>query len=245
MIMDKTCIVTGASRGIGRQIALTLAGEGMNVVINYVGNRDRAEETAGEVEKLGGRALVVKGDVASFKESEELIKACIDKFGKIDILINNAGITRDALIMRMKEEDWDKVISTNLKGAFNCSRAAVRYMMKQKSGRIINIASVVGISGNSGQANYAAAKAGVIGFTKSLAKEVASRGILVNAVAPGYIETEMTEVLGDEVREKVRKNIPLGRLGQTADIAEAVKFLSLQASYITGQVIVVDGGMTM
>ncbi len=243
--MDKTCIVTGASRGIGRQIALTLAGEGMNVVINYVGNRDRAEETAGEVEKLGGRALVVKGDVASFKESEELIKACIDKFGKIDILINNAGITRDALIMRMKEEDWDKVISTNLKGAFNCSRAAVRYMMKQKSGRIINIASVVGISGNSGQANYAAAKAGVIGFTKSLAKEVASRGILVNAVAPGYIETEMTEVLGDEVREKVRKNIPLGRLGQTADIAEAVKFLSLQASYITGQVIVVDGGMTM
>nr|WP_320415606.1 3-oxoacyl-[acyl-carrier-protein] reductase [Candidatus Contubernalis alkalaceticus] len=243
--MDKTCIVTGASRGIGREIALTLAGEGMNVVINYVGNRDRAEETAVEVEKFGGRALVVKGDVASFKESEELIKSCVDNFGKIDILINNAGITRDALIMRMKEEDWDKVINTNLKGAFNCSRAAVRHMMKQKSGRIINIASVVGISGNSSQTNYAAAKAGIIGLTKALAKEVASRGILVNAIAPGYIETEMTEVLPEEVREKIRKNIPLGWLGQTKDIAEAVKFLSLKASYITGQVIVVDGGMTM
>lgn len=244
-MMDKTCIITGASRGIGREIALTLADQGMNLVINYLGSQARAEETAAEVEKRGGHALVVKGDVANFQESEQLIKACIDKFGRIDILINNAGITRDSLIMRMKEEDWDKVISTNLKGVFNCSRAAVRFMIKQKGGRIINIASVVGITGNPGQANYAAAKAGIIGFTKALAKEVSSRGILVNAVAPGYIETEMTEALPGESKEKILEHIPMGRLGKPADIAEVVKFLSLEASYITGQVMVVDGGMTM
>lgn len=243
--MSKTCIITGASRGIGREIALTLADQGMNIVINYLGSQARAEETAAEVESRGGQALVVKGDVADFVESEKLIKACIDKFNRVDILINNAGITRDSLIMRMKEEDWDKVISTNLKGVFNCSRAAVRFMIKQKGGRIINIASVVGLTGNPGQANYAAAKAGIIGFTKALAKEVASRGILVNAVAPGYIQTEMTEALPVESKEKILKHIPLGRLGQPADIAEMVKFLSMEASYITGQVMVVDGGLTM
>ncbi len=244
-MMSKTCIITGASRGIGREIALTLADQGMNIVINYLGSQARAEETAAEVESRGGQALVVRGDVADFGESEKLIKACIDKFNRVDILINNAGITRDSLIMRMKEEDWDKVISTNLKGVFNCSRAAVRFMIKQKGGRIINIASVVGLTGNPGQANYAAAKAGIIGFTKALAKEVASRGILVNAVAPGYIQTEMTEALPVESKEKILKHIPLGRLGQPADIAEMVKFLSMEASYITGQVMVVDGGLTM
>ncbi len=243
--MDKTCVITGASRGIGRQIALVLGEQGMNVVINYRGSREQAEETAAEVENRGGRAMLIQGDVADFQESEQLVKACVDKFGRIDILINNAGITRDSLIMRMKEEDWDKVISTNLKGAFNCSRAAVRFMMKQKEGRIINIASVVGLMGNPGQANYAAAKAGIIGFTKALAKETASRGILVNAVAPGYIQTEMTDALPDETKEKILKHIPLGRLGQPSDVAEVVRFLSLEANYITGQVLVVDGGLAM
>ncbi len=243
--MNKTAIVTGGSRGIGKAIALALAQEGCDIVINYAKQESQALEVVEEIKFLGRKAYAVKADISVWVESEEMLNFCLDKFGKVDILINNAGITRDSLIMRMKEDDWDKVINTNLKGTFNCTKAVIRPMIKQKAGRIINISSVIGLSGNPGQANYAAAKAGVIGFTKSMAKEVASRGIMVNAVAPGYIQTDMTEVLSAEAREKIMSHIPLERLGNPADIAETVKFLALYATYITGQVIVVDGGMTM
>ncbi len=243
--MSKTAIVTGGSRGIGKATAIALAKEGCDIVINYANQESQALEVVEEIKSLGREADAVKADVSILAESEEMVNICLDKFGKVDILINNAGITRDSLIMRMKEDDWDKVINTNLKGTFNCTKSVIRPMVKQKMGRIINIASVIGLSGNPGQANYAAAKAGVIGFTKSIAKEVASRGIMVNAIAPGYIQTEMTDVLSTEAREKIMSHIPLERLGNPGDVAEAVKFLALYASYITGQVIVVDGGMAM
>ena len=226
-LAGKVALVTGGSRGIGRAIALTLAEHGADVAINYAGNTAAAEEVKGAIESMG-RNQVVK------------------ELGRLDILINNAGITRDGLLMRMKEADWDAVLETNLKGVYNCSKAVMRTMMKQKSGRIVNMASVVGEMGNAGQANYAAAKAGVIGFTKSLAKEVASRGITVNAVAPGFIATDMTSVLTDEQKAEMARTIPLGRAGQPQDVANAVLFLvSEEAAYITGQVLNVDGGMVM
>lgn len=246
MLKDKVALVTGASRGIGRAIALSLAEAGADVVINYSGNEAKANEVAAEIEKMGRRALAIRANVAEFAQVEQMVEQVLSHYGKLDILVNNAGITRDNLIMRMKEEDWDLVIDTNLKGVFNCIKAVTRPMMKQRSGRIINISSVVGVMGNAGQANYVAAKAGVIGLTKSTAKELASRGITVNAVAPGFIETDMTDVLGENVREELMKLIPLSRLGKPEDVAHLVRFLaSSGADYITGQVIHVDGGMAM
>lgn len=246
MLKDKVALVTGASRGIGRAIALSLAEAGADVVINYSGNEAKANEVVAEIEKMGRRALAIRANVAEFAQVEQMVEQVLSHYGKLDILVNNAGITRDNLIMRMKEEDWDLVIDTNLKGVFNCIKAVTRPMMKQRSGRIINISSVVGVMGNAGQANYVAAKAGVIGLTKSMAKELASRGITVNAVAPGFIETDMTDVLGENVREELMKLIPLSRLGKPEDVAHLVRFLaSSGADYITGQVIHVDGGMAM
>jgi len=247
MTLDgKVALVTGASRGIGRAIALTLAKAGADVAINFAGNVAAAEEVAKEITAMGRKAILVQGSVAETVVAQEIIDKVLAELGKIDILVNNAGITRDGLLMRMKEEDWDAVLTTNLKGVFNCTKAAIKPMMKQRSGCIINMASVVGEMGNAGQANYAAAKAGVIGFTKSIAKEVASRGIRANAVAPGFIATDMTKVLPDKVQEEMAKTIPLGRQGQPQDIANAVLFLvSDEAAYITGQVLNVDGGMVM
>ncbi len=246
MLKDKVALVTGGSRGIGRAIALVLAEAGADVAINYSGNEAKALEVVAEIERLDRRSLAIRANVASSEEVEQMVGQVLDTFGKLDILVNNAGITRDNLIMRMKEEDWDQVIDINLKGVFNCIKAVTRPMMKQRSGRIINISSVVGVMGNAGQANYVAAKAGVIGLTKSTAKELASRGITVNAIAPGFIETDMTDVLGENIREELMKAIPLARLGQPADVARAVRFLaSGDAEYITGQVIHVDGGMVM
>jgi len=242
----KVALVTGASRGIGRAIALTLAKAGADVVINFAGNVAAAEEVAKEITDLGRKAILVQGSVAETAKAQEIVDKVIAEFGKIDILVNNAGITRDGLLMRMKEEDWDAVLTTNLKGVFNCTKAVMKPMMKQRAGSIVNMASVVGETGNAGQANYAAAKSGVIGFTKSVAKEVASRGIRANAVAPGFIATDMTKVLPDKVQEEMAKTIPLGRQGQPQDIANAVLFLvSDEAAYITGQVLNVDGGMVM
>lgn len=240
----KVALVTGASRGIGREIALKLAQKGTNIVINYVHNKEKAEETAREIEKYNVETLVVKADVSIFDDVKNMVDKAIEKFGSIDILVNNAGITRDALIMRMKEEDFDKVIQVNLKGAYNCIKSVSRIMMKKRSGRIISISSVVGLIGNVGQINYAAAKAGLIGMTKTAAKELAPRNITVNAVAPGMIETEMTDKLNDKVKEEILKNIPLNRFGSTSDIANAVAFLaSDEVAYITAQVINVNGGM--
>ena len=242
----KVALVTGASRGIGRAIALTLAKAGADVVINFAGNVAAAEEVAKEITDLGRKVILVQGSVAETAKAQEIVDKVIAEFGKIDILVNNAGITRDGLLMRMKEEDWDAVLTTNLKGVFNCTKAVMKPMMKQRAGSIVNMASVVGETGNAGQANYAAAKSGVIGFTKSVAKEVASRGIRANAVAPGFIATDMTKVLPDKVQEEMAKTIPLGRQGQPQDIANAVLFLvSDEAAYITGQVLNVDGGMVM
>lgn len=242
----KKALVTGASRGIGRAIALALAAEGADVVINYAGNEAAAKAVAQEVEALGRKALVVQADISSNAAATSLVEQAVKAFGRLDILVNNAGITRDGLLMRMKEEDWDAVLTTNLKGVFNCTKAAVKYMMKQRSGHIVSISSVVGITGNAGQANYAAAKAGVIGFTKAVAKEVASRGINVNAVAPGFIKTDMTKVLSEKVVAGMESAIPLRRLGEPTDIAKAVVFLaSDDANYITGQTLHVDGGMVM
>lgn len=242
----KVAIVTGASRGIGKAIALELARNGADVVINYSGNEEAAKNVAKEVEQLGRKALVIKANVAISSEVEEMFKETIAAFGKVDILVNNAGITRDNLMMRMKEEEWDAVINTNLKGVYNCMKAATRPMMRQKSGRIVNISSVVGILGNPGQVNYVAAKAGVIGITKTMAKELASKGITVNAVAPGFIETDMTDELSEGIKEGLLKQIPLNKLGQPEDIAKVVSFLvSEDAQYMTGQTISVDGGMAM
>ena len=245
-IEGKVAFVTGASRGIGRAIALTLAEAGADVAVNYAGNAAAAEEVAAEIRKMGRRALILQGDVSQTEAAASMLDAVVAEFGRCDILVNNAGITRDGLLMRMKEEDWDAVLDTNLKGVFNCTKAALKYMMKQRSGKIVNIASVVGIMGNAGQANYAAAKAGCIGFTKSAAKEVASRGITVNAVAPGLIATDMTSVLPEKVIEEMASGIPLKRAGQPVDVAKAVLFLvSDDAAYITGQTLNVDGGMVM
>lgn len=245
-LVGKMALVTGGSRGIGRAVALKLAENGADVAINYAGNTAAAEEVKAAIEKLGRKAMLVQGSVADTDGVQALVNQVVKELGRLDILINNAGITRDGLLMRMKEADWDAVLETNLKGVFNCSKAVMRTMMKQKSGRIVNMASVVGEMGNAGQANYAAAKAGVIGFTKSLAKEVASRGITVNAVAPGFIATDMTKVLTDDQKAEMARSIPLGRAGQPEDVANAVLFLvSDEAAYITGQVLNVDGGMVM
>lgn len=246
MLKDQVALVTGGSRGIGRAIALALAEAGADVAVNYSGNEEKALEVVAEIEKLGRRGIAIRANVASGEQVEQMVSQVLDTFGKLDILVNNAGITRDNLIMRLKEEDWDQVIDTNLKGVFHCIKAVTRPMMKQRSGRIINISSVVGVIGNAGQANYVAAKAGVIGLTKTTAKELASRGITVNAIAPGFIETDMTDVLSESIREELMKAIPLARLGKPEDIARAVRFLSSSdAEYITGQVIHVDGGMVM
>lgn len=246
MLKGKCAIVTGASRGIGKAIALKLASLGANVVINYRSNEKEALEVENEIQKLGVETLCVKGDISKSEEVENLISSAKEKFGTIDIMVNNAGITKDGLILRMKDEDFDSVIDVNLKGVFNCLKAITPVMVKQKHGKIINLSSVVGITGNAGQVNYSASKAGVIGMTKSLAKEVGSRGITVNAVAPGYIETDMTESLGDKYKEEMKKNIPLKRLGTAKDVAEVVAFLASESSdYVTGQVIQVDGGMVM
>ena len=245
-LTGKIALVTGASRGIGCQIAVPLAGYGATVVVNYNGSQAKAEEVVNEIEANGGHAEAIQCNVAEFDAAKELIDGVVKKYGRLDILVNNAGITRDNLIMKMSEEDFDAVISTNLKGAFNCVKHVARQMLKQKSGRIINISSVSGVMGNAGQANYCASKAGVIGLTKSVARELGSRGITSNAVAPGFIETEMTAVLSDDVKKAMGEQIPLKRFGQTKDIAETVAFLaSDNAGYITGQVIQVDGGMAM
>lgn len=242
----KTAVVTGASRGIGRAIALELAKEGANVVVNYSGSKEKAEEVVEEILKMDRKAIAVQANVADPDSVQQLMKAALDEFGSIDILVNNAGITRDNLLMRMKEEEWDEVINTNLKGVFLCTKAVTRQMMKQRSGRIINIASVVGVTGNAGQANYTAAKAGVIGLTKTAARELASRNILVNAVAPGFITTEMTEKLPEDVKNTMLTQIPLAKFGKPEHVAKAVVFLaSDDAEYITGQVLHVDGGIAM
>lgn len=246
MLEGKIAVVTGASRGIGRAIVIRLAGEGATVVINYNGSKEKAEEVKQEIEGAGGKAAVCQCNVADFDQCQAFIQKVIDEFGRIDILVNNAGITRDGLLMKMSEEDFDQVIKTNLKGAFHTIRFASRQMLRQKSGRIINLSSVVGVTGNAGQANYAASKAGVIGLTKSAARELASRGITVNAIAPGFIETDMTSVLSEKVKEGAAAGIPLGAFGKPEDVAAAAAFLaSDEAGYITGQVLHVDGGMVM
>lgn len=246
LLEGKTALITGASRGIGRAIAETLAAQGAKVAINYAGNVKAAEEAKAAIEAAGGEAILVKADVSDPAAVQEMISTVTEAFGQIDILVNNAGITRDGLLMRMKDEDWDAVISTNLRGVYNCTKAVTKLMMKKRYGRIVNMTSVVGITGNAGQTNYSAAKAGVIGFSKSAAKELSSRGITVNMVAPGFIDTDMTAVLPEKVKEEMAAGIPLGRIGKAQDVANAVLFLvSDQASYITGQVVNVDGGMVM
>ncbi|WP_221564204.1 3-oxoacyl-[acyl-carrier-protein] reductase [Alkalihalobacillus sp. TS-13] len=246
MLTGKTALVTGASRGIGRAIAIELAKQGASVAVNYSGSEEKARKVVEEIQGNGGQAFAIQSDVSSMDSVTAMIKEVVSTYGSLDILVNNAGITRDNLLMRMKEEEWDAVINTNLKGVFNCTKAVTRQMMKQRSGRIINIASIVGVSGNPGQANYVAAKAGVIGLTKTTAKELSSRGITVNAVAPGFIETDMTDALEGSVKDEMLKQIPLARLGRPEDIAAAVKFLAGEESgYITGQTIHVDGGMVM
>lgn len=240
----KVAIITGGSRGIGKEIAKKFAKENYNLVINYVSEKTNTEELKKEFEALGAEVLFIKTNVTSYEECEKMAKDAINKFGKIDVLVNNAGVTKDSLLLRMKEEDFDTVINVNLKGTFNVTKACIPYMMKKKSGKIVNISSVVGISGNSGQANYAASKAGIIGFTKSVAKELASRNILANCVAPGYIATDMTNGLSDAVKESINNQIPLKRVGMPEEVAKAVYFLADEEnSYITGQVINVDGGM--
>lgn len=246
MVTNQTAIVTGASRGIGRAIALELASKGANVVVNYAGNQAKAEEVVAQIKELGTEAFAYQADVANSEEVQAMMKETISRFGSIDILVNNAGITRDNLLMRMKERDWDDVIDTNLKGVFLCAKAVSRQMMKQRSGRIINVSSVVGVLGNPGQANYVAAKAGVIGLTKSLARELASRNVLVNAIAPGFISTDMTDELDATAKESLLAQIPLGKLGEPEHVAKVVRFLaSDDAAYMTGQTIHIDGGMVM
>ena len=242
----KVALVTGASRGIGRQISLTLAKEGMFVIVNYCGSEARAKGVLEEIRENGGDGCIYQCDVADYQQTEAMARDLIKTYGHVDVLVNNAGITRDNLILRMSEEEFDAVVETNLKGCFHTIRHLSRYFLKQRSGKIINIASVSGVLGNAGQANYAASKAGVIGLTKTAAKELASRGITVNAIAPGFINTEMTEVLSDAVKEGARGQIPLGHFGRPEDVAKAAAFLASEdAAYITGQVIHVDGGMVM
>jgi len=245
-LAGKSALVTGASRGIGRAIALKLSSLGAKIAINFAGNVAKAQEVKDAIESNGGEAVLVQGNVADFETVQSIVKTVTEKFGTIDILVNNAGITRDNLLIKMSETDFDEVTATNLKGVFNCTKAVSRLMMKQRGGRIVNLSSVVGIIGNAGQANYAAAKAGIIGFTKSVAKELASRNITVNAIAPGFIATDMTNVLSDKAKEELLKGIPAGRIGAAEDVANLAAFLvSDDAAYITGQVICVDGGMAM
>lgn len=246
LLEGKVALVTGASRGIGKAIALLLAENGADVAVNFAGSTAAAEAVAAEIEKMGRKAILVQGDVSQTEVCAEMVDKVVKELGHIDILVNNAGITRDTLLLRMKEEDWDAVLNTNLKGVFNCTKAAVKYMAKQRSGSIVNISSVVALIGNAGQANYAAAKAGILGFTRSVAKEMAGRGIRVNAVTPGFIKTDMTSVLSEKVVAAMEASIPLARLGEPEDIAKAVLFLvSDNAAYITGQTLHVDGGMVM
>ncbi|HHT63984.1 MAG: 3-oxoacyl-[acyl-carrier-protein] reductase [Bacillota bacterium] len=248
-LVDRVALVTGGSRGIGKAIAWELVGQGCQVGVNYIDfdqNKEQAEELVAEIIQSGGKAFAVKGNVADPSEADAMVHQVVNHFGRIDILVNNAGITRDTLLVRMKEEDWDAVIDVNLKGTFNCCKSAVKFMIKQKYGKIVNIASVVGLMGNVGQVNYGASKAGIIGLTKSLARELAGRNINVNAVAPGFIETKMTESLPESARENLVRQIPLQRLGKPEDVAHLVGFLvSDKAAYITGQTIPVDGGMVM
>ena len=242
----KVALITGATRGIGKEIALELAQNGFDIAVNYRSMQEGMEDLKKEIEEYGVRCEFVGADVANFEQCESMVKETVEKFGKIDILVNNAGITKDGLIMRMKKEDFEAVIDINLIGTFNVTRNVIPYMIKQKSGRIINVSSVVGVAGNAGQTNYSASKAGIIGFTKSLAKEVASRNILVNAIAPGFIDTDMTKVLSDNVKEGINAQIPLRRMGSPKEVAKVVKFLASEdSSYITGQVINIDGGMVM
>ncbi|HCN60603.1 MULTISPECIES: 3-oxoacyl-[acyl-carrier-protein] reductase [Mammaliicoccus] len=244
--MTKTAIVTGASRGIGRKIALELGKEGYNVVVNYAGNKEKAEQVVSEIKEFGVDAFAIQANVSEIDEVKAMIKETTNQFGTIDVLVNNAGITKDNLLMRMKQDEWDDVINTNLKGVFNCVQAVTRPMLKQKSGRIINLSSVVGALGNPGQVNYVATKSGVEGMTRTFARELASRGITCNAVAPGFIVSDMTDQLSDDLKEQMKSQIPLARFGEDSDIANTVAFLaSDKASYITGQTIHVNGGMYM
>lgn len=243
-LKGKVALVTGAGRGIGKAIALKLAKCGADVVVNYNGSADKAAQVVEEIKELGVKAIAYKANIADFEETQTMMKDIVAQFGRIDILVNNAGITKDNLILRMKESEFDDVININLKGTFNCLKHVSKIMLKQKYGRIVNISSISGVNGTVGQVNYSASKAGVIGMTKTLAKELGSKGITVNAIAPGFICTEMTEVLKDDYKEKILEGIPVKRLGQTEDIANAVAFLvSDEASYITGQTIMVDGGL--
>ena len=243
---NKVALITGAARGIGKAIAKKFAENGYNVVINYVSAKTDIKTLTKEFEDLGVKALLVKADVSNKEEAEGLVNQTIEKFGKIDVLVNNAGITKDNLLMRMSEEDFEKVLDINLKGTFLITKFATKYMMKKRYGSIVNLASVVGVAGNAGQCNYSASKAGVIGFTKSIAKELASRNIRANAVAPGFIKTDMTDVLSDNVKENINSQIPLKRMGTAEEVAKLVYFLgTAESSYITGQVINVDGGMVM
>ena len=245
-LTGKVALVTGASRGIGRAVALKLSDAGAKVAINFAGNVEKAEQVKAEIESRGGEAILVQGKVDNFEVVNDIVKKIVETWGTVDILVNNAGITRDNLLLKMSESDFDEVITTNLKGVFNCTKAVTRIMMKQRSGKIVNMTSVVGLTGNVSQANYAAAKAGVVGFTKSAAKELASRGVTVNAIAPGFIQTDMTDKLPDKIKEETLKQIPIGKFGTPEDVANLAAFLvSEQAAYITGQIINVDGGMCM
>ncbi len=242
----KTVLITGGSRGIGKEVALIYAENGYNVIVNYVSDKTDVTGLKKELEKKGITSLIIKADVSKEEEVEELVKQAIEKFGKIDVLVNNAGITRDNLLMRMSKEDFDKVIEINLKGTFLVTKAVAKYMMKKRQGSIINLSSVVGVTGNAGQCNYAASKAGIIGFTKSIARELASRNIRANAVAPGFIKTDMTNVLSDTIKDSINNQIPLKRMGTAKEVAELIYFLGSEKSeYITGQVINIDGGMVM
>ncbi|MCI9126322.1 MAG: 3-oxoacyl-[acyl-carrier-protein] reductase [Eubacterium sp.] len=246
MLNEKVAVVTGASRGIGRAIALKLASMDMTVVVNYAGSKEKAENVVKEIEKTGGRAEALRCDVSDFSQCQQMIEDIHKRYGRIDVLVNNAGITRDGLVMAMKEEDFDDVIATNLKGTFNCTRFVSRIMMKQRHGKIINMSSVSGVAGNAGQVNYSAAKAGVIGITKSMARELASRNVNVNAIAPGFIETDMTDALSEKVKEQAVAQIPLGRFGKAEEVAELAGFLAgSNSNYITGQVFHIDGGMVI
>lgn len=245
-LQGKCALVTGGSRGIGRAVCLELARQGARVAVNYAGNAAAAEETVKACEALGAEAFAIQADVADAAACETMVKEVLTRFGRLDILVNNAGVTRDGLMPMMKEADWDAVLDTNLKGAFHCMKAVYRPMMKQKYGRIVNLSSIVGLRGNAGQANYAASKAGLIGLTKSMAKELAGRNVTVNAVAPGFIDTDMTAALPEKAREAMLSTIPMGRLGQAEDVARAVAFFAGDASaYVTGQVLCVDGGMAV
>ncbi|ADQ14975.1 3-oxoacyl-[acyl-carrier-protein] reductase [Halanaerobium hydrogeniformans] len=245
-LKNKKVLISGSSRGIGAEIAIKLADLGADVIINYASSEDKANELRDSIKESGGNAYVIQADISDFDQAAELVKKAYKTLGGLDVLVNNAGITRDKLLLRMKEEDWDKVMDINLKGTFNCTKNAVRYLLKADNGKIINISSVIGLIGNPGQANYSAAKAGMIGFTKTLAKELASKGVCSNAIAPGFIETEMTDELKDSIKDDIINRVPLARFGRAEEVADLVAFLaSDKANYINGQVISIDGGMSL